>query len=535
MNSLQLCCDGNYFNVMVDDETYLELINDPNKLSSYAEQVRDIMTSNESNINLPGPSTSTSDLTSDENFSELIRGPSTSTGTTNTENVFKWTQSLTLMLIDLRLKKEKDFNRPICEKKKLWEQIASEIKTKTGKFVTSEMCDIKYLNETDATESETEEKGLNRGPQPLVENLKNNRERNKKRKRSIDIGEYLFQKQIEDKEKRCLSPLFIPPSRGPTPDSALSAPPASPLGAIQPDLYLKKDGPLFIGCDARKSGGASLGRLHFRLSYDFDRSDFIVHLIEAHDLAGSDQGGFNDPYVRVFLIPEIDTRKRQTTIHRNEINPVFNEIFKFPVSHEELKSKSLLLQVFDYDRFSRNDIIGEVSMALTDYDCTNSIEIWGEITKNKKPPEEVQELLISLMYLPSAERLTLSLVKGRNLFIPQEKEFIDPFIKVYLIINGKRTKKKKSSCKKGNCNPVWNEALMFNLPSSSTQNTELEICVFDQGNDIMGSNPLLGCCTIGPKASGTGKEHWNDMIQSPRKTVFCWHTIRTVAETDQSK
>ncbi|CAH1183129.1 unnamed protein product [Ceutorhynchus assimilis] len=150
MNSLQLCCDRNYFNVMVDDETYLELINDPNKLSSYAEQVRDIMTNNESisdsDINLPGPSTSTSDLTSDGNFSELIRGPSTSTGTTNTENVFKWTQSLTLMLIDLRLKKEKDFNRPICKKKKLWEQIACEIKTKTGKFVTSEMCDIKYRN-----------------------------------------------------------------------------------------------------------------------------------------------------------------------------------------------------------------------------------------------------------------------------------------------------------------------------------------------------------------------------------------------------
>lgn len=56
-----------------------------------------------------------------------------------------------------------------------------------------------------------------------------------------------------------------------------TAPPASPLGAIQPDLYLKKEGPLFIG-DAHKGG--SLGRLHFRLSYDFDRSDLVVHLIE---------------------------------------------------------------------------------------------------------------------------------------------------------------------------------------------------------------------------------------------------------------
>ncbi|XP_048517531.1 synaptotagmin-6 isoform X2 [Dendroctonus ponderosae] len=330
---------------------------------------------------------------------------------------------------------------------------------------------------------------------------------------------------------RCLSPLFIPSSRGVIPDSSMAAPPASPLGAIQPDLYLKKDGPLFIG-DPNKQG--SLGRLHFRLSYDLNRSDLVVHLIEAHDLAGSDQGGFNDPYVRLFLTPEVDSRKRQTSIHRNDTNPVFNDIFKFPVSHDALQAMSLLLQVFDYDKFSRNDIIGEVTMQLADYDCTQSIEVWAEISKNKKPPEEVQEMLCSLMYLPSAERITLSIVKARNLFKPSDKQFIDPFIKVYLTANGKRIKKKKSSCKKGTCNPVWNEALIFNMPSTNLQSSEFEIGVYDQGNDLMGSNPLLGCCTIGPKAVGTGKDHWNDMIHTPRKAVFCWHTIR-IPENDHVK
>lgn len=77
---------------------------------------------------------------------------------------------------------------------------------------------------------------------------------------------------------RCLSPLLIHSSRGGTPDTTCAAPPASPLGAIQPDLYLRKDGPLFIG--GHNKSGKSLGRLHFRLSYDFDRSDLVVHLIE---------------------------------------------------------------------------------------------------------------------------------------------------------------------------------------------------------------------------------------------------------------
>ena len=146
---------------------------------------------------------------------------------------------------------------------------------------------------------------------------------------------------------------------------------------------------------------------------------------KAHDLAGSDQGGFNDPYVRLTMLPEVDSRKRQTAIHRNDPNPFFDQHFKFPVSHEDLQTKSLILQVFDYDRFSRNDVIGEVRMSMEEFDVTNSsIEVWGEITKNKKPPEELQEVLLSLSYLPSAERLTVVLLKARNLFFPQDKESI---------------------------------------------------------------------------------------------------------------
>ncbi|KAI4463433.1 synaptotagmin [Holotrichia oblita] len=322
---------------------------------------------------------------------------------------------------------------------------------------------------------------------------------------------------------RCLSPLLIP-SRGHTPDVGAPQPPASPLGAIQPDLYTRQDGPLFIGGSPKY--GPSLGRLHFRLKYDFDKSDMVVHLIEAHDLAGSDQGGFNDPYVRISLAPEVDTRKRQTVIHRNDPNPFFDQHFKFPVSHEDLQSKSLILQVFDYDRFSRNDVVGEVRMSMDEFDVTSSIEVWGEITKNKKPPEELQEVLLSLSYLPSAERLTVVLLKARNLFLPQDKDNIDPFVKVYLVVNGKRVKKKKSAARKGTINPVWNEALTFSLSSCNLNNAAIEVCIMDQGNDLIGTNPLIGGCLIGPKESGAEKDHWIDMTQSPRKAVACWHTLR---------
>lgn len=68
-------------------------------------------------------------------------------------------------------------------------------------------------------------------------------------------------------------------------------------------------------------------------------------MFTAHDLAGSDQGGFNDPYVRLSLVPAVDNRKRQTTIHRNDPNPFFDQHFKFPVSDQDLQDKTLVLQV----------------------------------------------------------------------------------------------------------------------------------------------------------------------------------------------
>lgn len=54
--------------------------------------------------------------------------------------------------------------------------------------------------------------------------------------------------------------------------------------------------------------------------------------------------------MRVSLQPEVDTRVRQTPVHRNETNPFFDQSFKFPVSYDELSDKTLVLQVFDYDR-----------------------------------------------------------------------------------------------------------------------------------------------------------------------------------------
>lgn len=148
--------------------------------------------------------------------------------------------------------------------------------------------------------------------------------------------------------------------------------PASPLGALQPDLYQRPDGPIYL---TAPENSVALGKLHLRVKYDSHLSDLAVHLIEAHNLCPIEEGGFRDPYVRLQLEPEVDTRKRQTAIHRGEAHPYFDQNFKFPVSRDQLQGKELILQVLDYDRYSHNDIIGEVRISVDELDLSKSVEV----------------------------------------------------------------------------------------------------------------------------------------------------------------
>lgn len=53
--------------------------------------------------------------------------------------------------------------------------------------------------------------------------------------------------------------------------------PASPLGALQPDLYHRPEGPIFLTAPDQN---VALGKLHLRVNYDSHVSDLAVHLIE---------------------------------------------------------------------------------------------------------------------------------------------------------------------------------------------------------------------------------------------------------------
>lgn len=128
----------------------------------------------------------------------------------------------------------------------------------------------------------------------------------------------------------------------------------SGLGRIKPELYKQRS---VDAEDGRHSD--SCGRLHFILKFDFDLEQLIVKIHKAQDLPAKDFSGTSDPYVKIYLLPDRKT-KHQTKVHRKTLNPVFDEVFLFPVAYAELSSRKLHFSVYDFDRFSRHDVIGQV-------------------------------------------------------------------------------------------------------------------------------------------------------------------------------
>ncbi|CAL4077821.1 unnamed protein product, partial [Meganyctiphanes norvegica] len=138
------------------------------------------------------------------------------------------------------------------------------------------------------------------------------------------------------------------------------------------------------------------------------------------------------------------------------------------------------------------------------------------------------EIMFSLSYLPTAERLTVVIVKARSLQWTDEKEQADPFVKVYVLQNGKKVMKKKTSVKKDTRSPVFNEAMIFSIPAPALHNIQMRVTVAEHQSGNSGSRkaPSVGHVIVGTQATGKALSHWNQMMASLRKPIGMWHPLR---------
>ncbi|XP_066938405.1 synaptotagmin 1 isoform X14 [Macrobrachium rosenbergii] len=272
-----------------------------------------------------------------------------------------------------------------------------------------------------------------------------------------------------------------------------------------------------------KKSEEKLGRLNFKLEYDFNSNSLSVTVIQCEELPALDMGGTSDPYVKVYLLPD-KKKKFETKVHRKTLNPVFEETFTFKVPYADIMSKTLVFGIYDFDRFSKHDQIGEVKIPLCQVDLAQTIEEWRDLVSVEGDGGQLGDICFSLRYVPTAGKLTVVILEAKNLKKMDVGGLSDPYVKICLIQNGKRLKKKKTSIKKCTLNPYYNESFSFEIPFEQIQKVNLQVTVVDY--DRIGTSEPIGRCVLGMNASGTELRHWSDMLASPRRPIAQWHTLK---------
>ncbi|XP_072336534.1 synaptotagmin-B isoform X1 [Scyliorhinus torazame] len=273
-----------------------------------------------------------------------------------------------------------------------------------------------------------------------------------------------------------------------------------------------------------------LGKIQFSLDYDFQNNQLTVGILQAAELPALDIGGTSDPYVKVFLLPD-KKKKYETKVQKKTLNPCFNEHFTFKVPYQELGGKTLVMAVYDFDRFSKHDCIGQVIVLMTKVDLGQQLEEWRDLeSAEKEEPEKLGDICTSLRYVPTAGKLTVCILEAKNLKKMDVGGLSDPYVKIHLLQNGKRLKKKKTTVKKNTLNPYYNESFSFEIPFEQIQ--KVQVCVTVLDYDKIGKNDAIGKIFVGSNASGTELRHWSDMLANPRRPIAQWHSLKPEEEVD---
>ena len=173
--------------------------------------------------------------------------------------------------------------------------------------------------------------------------------------------------------------------------------------------------------------------------------------------------------------------------------------------------------VLSFDRYSRDDVVGEVMLEMDNLDLKDSevtpLSLIRDIAPRSMKVKRVEmfelvrsslqlkdqgrgEILVSVCHQPAAARLTVVVLKARNL--PKmditglsggsvvsagtiSHIALDPYVKIYLLHKEQRISKKKTHVKKRTLNPVFNESFVFDLPRTDNGlgDIQLEFALLD--------------------------------------------------------
>jgi len=104
----------------------------------------------------------------------------------------------------------------------------------------------------------------------------------------------------------------------------------------------------------------------YKLNFEETSQTLVVTIVQCRNLKNADlMGGKADAVIHVSL----GDKELKTKVVKENNNPEINETFRFP--HSFASRQPLLLQVYDWDRFSKNDLMGEVRVPVGQSDLVD--------------------------------------------------------------------------------------------------------------------------------------------------------------------
>ncbi|KAL0973255.1 hypothetical protein UPYG_G00201070 [Umbra pygmaea] len=289
-------------------------------------------------------------------------------------------------------------------------------------------------------------------------------------------------------------------------------------------------------------GGVEVqGNIEFSINYIHRLREFHIFVAKAQDLATADaKRRRSDPYVKSYLLPDkAKLGKRKTSVKKKTVNPIFNEILRYRVRLEYLRTQTLILSVWHHDTFGRNSFLGEVDVDLSkwDFDHTqmNYLALQSRPTSSLKPSDDRGVMKLAIRFLPelshSLGKNTLSKTGEVHIWVKDCKNLpliggatIDPYVKCFVLPDTSRKSRQKTRVLRRTVQPVFNHTMVYDgFKQEDLNEACVELTVWDR--DRLGSN-LLGGLRLGP---GTGRSYGAvvDWMDSNPEEVALWEQMMT--------
>ncbi|XP_066518658.1 synaptotagmin-like protein 2 isoform X2 [Hoplias malabaricus] len=329
-------------------------------------------------------------------------------------------------------------------------------------------------------------------------------------------------------------------------NSSTPSPPSSSFSDVEHVRNLSKSVPSFL-LDEVSGSVMSVysgdftsvevqGTIQFSLNYVQKLKEFHIFIVQCQNLAAVDaKRNRSDPYVKIHLKPDSSNLgKRKTSVKKRTLNPVYNEILRYRVRMEYLKTQILNVSVWHNDTFARNSFLGEIEIDLSTWDFgntkINSSYLKSRNTNSLQPADDRGEMRLAIRFLPQLTHSKAVPNSGEvHIWVKDCKNLplirgatLDPYVKCFVLPDTSKKSRQKTRVLKRTTNPVFNHTMVYDgFRAEDLKEACVELTVWDR--DRLASH-LLGGLRLG---LGTGKSYGVnvDWMDSTPEEVALWEKM----------